>query len=188
MKKIFLLIVLCTGVLFNAQKLKLGDFKLITYDVEPSNNIKIYSYSKIDKQGILSVYLKRSRDEVYYKYQLTEDEIEKINQLSSKKMKDFVVKKQLDKNQGYAGNRNYITFQVGGKKDKLCFINPFMDAGFNNIINLLKDKIYKQDDLAKSADFTIDFESAKKEIITQDEIDNYLPQKQLPPPPMKVVK
>lgn len=188
MKKIFLLIVLCIGVLFNAQKMKLDDFKLITYEVDPINNVNIHSYSIIDKQGFLKVYLKRSKDIVYYKYQLTKDEIEKINQLSSKKMKDFVAKKQLDKNQGYAGNRNYITFQVGGKKDKLCFINPFMDAGFNNIINLLEDKIYKQDDLAKSADFTIDFESAKKEIITQNEIDNYLPQKQLPPPPMRVGK
>lgn len=188
MKKGLLLTILFAGVLFSAQTLKLDDFKLITYDTESDNRISIHSYSKINKQGILNVYLKRYKDIVFYQYQLTKDEIEKVNQLSSKKMEDFVVKKQLDKNQGYAGNRNYITFQVGKNKDKLCFIKPFMDPNFNSVISLLEDKIYKQDESAKSSGFTIDFESIKNEIIKQNDIDNYLPQKQLPPPPMRALK
>ena len=188
MKKKLLFIVLFIGVLLNAQELKFNDFKLITYDIESDNTIIIHSYSSIHKDGILHVYLKRYKDTVFYKYQLTKDEIDQVNQLPSKKLEDFVVKKQLEKNHFYAGNRNYITFKVGKNNDKLCFIKTFMDSDFNRIITLLEDKIYKQDELAKSANFTIDFESIKKEILKQNEINSYLPQKQLPPPPMQAAK
>ncbi|WP_291930799.1 hypothetical protein [Chryseobacterium sp.] len=42
-----------------------------------------------------------------------------------------------------------------------------MDSGFNDTINFLEDKIYKQDAAAESVDFTIDFESAKKNTQTK---------------------
>ncbi|HCM34207.1 MAG: hypothetical protein E6Q35_10305 [Chryseobacterium cucumeris] len=172
------------SVTINSQKIKLSNFKFVVYDIE-NNTVSISSYSTLDKNGVLRVYLKRYNDTVFYKYQLTKEEIEKVNKLSSKKLQNFVEKKQLENNSYYAGSRNYMNFKVKNKDEKLCFIQPFMSSEFSEIMNLLTEKIYKQDETAITSGFKIDFEAIRNDILRQNEIDNYLPQKQLPPPPMK---
>lgn len=190
MKKLFFFSALLISILFilsvtlNPQKIKLSNFKLVVYDIE-NNTASISSYSTLDKNGILKVCLKRYHDTAFYKYQLTKEEIEKVNKLSSNTLENFVIKKQLDKNHNYAGNRNYINFNVKDKDERLCFIQPFMSSEFSEIVDLLTEKIYKQDETARTSGFKIDFEAIKNDILKQNEIDNYLPQKQLPPPPMR---
>ncbi|MFZ4930159.1 hypothetical protein [Chryseobacterium sp. Mn2064] len=193
MKKLLFLVILtlCIGfslsLTLGGDKPQLDDFKLVTYDIN-NNGIEISSYSTVDKNGMLKVCLKRYTDTAFYNYQLSKDEIEKINKLTSNKLQNFVIKKQLDKNYGYAGSRNYLNFKVKNRDERLCFIQPFMNPEFNEVINLLTDKIYKQDETALTSNFKIDFRKIKGEILKQNEIDNYLPQKQLPPPPMRKIK
>lgn len=190
MKKLLFIGALILSILFilsvaiNPQKNKLSNFKLVVYDIENST-VSISSYSTLDKNGILKVCLKRYHDTVFYKYQLTKEEIEKVNKLSSSKLQNFVDKKQLENNSYYAGSRNYINFKVKNKDERLCFIQPFMSPEFSEIMDLLTEKIYKQDETAITSGFKIDFEAIKNNILKQNEIDNYLPQKQLPPPPMR---
>ncbi len=184
MKNLLLFFALILSLALSAQKIKLKDFKLVVYDIE-TKNVSILSYSIIDENGVLKVYLKRYKDTVFYSYQLTNEEIEKVNQLFSGSLQNFVASKELEKGSYYAGNRNYINFKVKNNNEKLCFVPPFMNTKFNEIIDLLKEKIYKQDESAKTSEFKIDFEKVKNEILKQNEIDNYLPKKESPPPPMK---
>jgi hypothetical protein len=190
MKKIIysVVLILCVGLILSCSldthKNKFTDFKFVVYDIE-NNTVSISSYSILDKNGVLRVYLKRYNDTVFYKYQLTKEEIEKVNKLSSDKLQNFVEKKQLENNSYYAGSRNYINFKVNNKNERLCFIQPFMSSEFSEIIDLLTEKIYKQDETAITSEFKINFEAIKNDILKQNEIDNYLPQKQLPPPPMR---
>ncbi|WP_131329505.1 hypothetical protein [Chryseobacterium piperi] len=180
MKNLLFFLTLILSLMLNAQEIKLNDFKLIAYDIE-AKNVSILSYSTLDKNGKLNVYLKRHKDTVFYSYQLTNEEVEKVNQLSFGKLQDFVVRKKLDKSTYYAGNRNYINFKVKNNNEKLCFIPPFMSSSFNDIIDLLKEKVYKQDDSARISEFEINFDQIKNDIQKQNEIDNYLPEKSLPP-------
>ena len=59
-----------------------------------------------------------------------------------------------------------------------------MSDEYTEVINMLSDKIYKQDDSTKTKKFAIDFNKIKAEILKQNKIDNYLPKKELPPPAM----
>ncbi len=184
MKNLLFFIALLLSATLAAQKIKINNFRLVAYDIE-DKNVSILSYSTIDRNGVLKVYIKGYKGSAFYSYQLTNEEIEKVNQLSSEELQSFVARKELEKGMHYAGNRNYITFKTKKNSEKLCFIPPFMDSGFNEVIDLLEEKIYKQDESAKSPKFEIDFEKIKNDILKQNEIDNYLPQKDLPPPPMR---
>jgi len=190
MKKLlfFAAIILCIGIClshtFCSPKSKLNDFKLVSYGVE-NNGILISSYSTLDEKGILKVFLKRYNDSAYYKYQLTKNEIESVNKLSSKKLKDFIVKKKFEPGTGYSGSSNYLSFKIDNRNENLCFILPFMDTQFKESIQMLENKIYSQNDSCRISEFNIDFENTKKEILKQEHIDNYLPKKQSLPPPMK---
>lgn len=190
MKKLlfFAAIILCVGtclsLTFCSTKSKLNDFKLVSYDVE-NNGILISAYSTLDKNGVLKVFLRRNKDTVFYRYQLSKDEIENVNKLSSKKLQDFIIKKKFEPGSGYSGSLNYLTFKTNKTKEKLCFILPFMDNEFKESIQLLENKIFSQNDSCRISRFNIDFDNTKKEILKQEQIDNYLPKKQALPPPMK---
>jgi len=185
MRNLLCFMALVLSLVLNAQKNKLSDFKLVAYDIT-AKHVSILSYSTIDINGVLKVYIDKSNTGLdFYSYQLTNEEIEKVNQLSSGKLQSFVARKELKKNMHYAGNRNFLSFQNKRNEEKLCFIQPFMNTKFNEIIDLLEEKIYKQDESAKAPEFEIDFENIKKEILKQNEINNYLPQKELPPPTMR---
>src|SRR5690606_38639193 len=106
MKNLLLFFALILSLALSAQKIKLKDFKLVVYDIE-TKNVSILSYSIIDENGVLKVYLKRYKDTVFYSYQLTNEEIEKVNQLFSGSLQNFVASKELEKGSYYAGNRNY---------------------------------------------------------------------------------
>ncbi|OPC69892.1 hypothetical protein BAZ12_08690 [Elizabethkingia miricola] len=175
-------------VLFSISKgskcAKYDDFRFITYE-HSGEGVEIGSFSKIDKKGVLWVFLKRSKDSAYYKYQLSANEIEKLSIFSSKKLEDFVIRKQLDQGIGYAGSSNFLGLKLGNDEDKICFIKPFMDKDFNDTMMMLEDKVFKQSDSNKVAAFDIDFVSVGGEILKQERINFYLPQKQLPPKILK---
>jgi hypothetical protein len=181
MKNLLFFLTLILSLMLDGQKIELNDFKLIAYDIE-ATDVSILSYSTLDKNGKLKVYLKRYKDTVFYSYQLTNEEIERVNQLSSGKLQDFVVRKKLEKDTYYAGNRYYINLKVKSNNQKLCFIPPFMNSRFNDIVELLNEKIYRQDDSVRISEFEINFEQIKNDILKQNEVDNYLPQKKLPLP------
>lgn len=192
MKKLlfFTTLILCIGICLSltlgSKKSKLNDFKFASYEVE-NNGISISSYSTLDENGILMVFLKRYKDSAFYKYQLTKDEVEIVNRLSSKKLQDFVIKKKFEQGSGYSGSLKYLSFKKGGKIENLCFIRPFMNNEFNESIILLESKIFSQNDSCKISKFSIDFDKVKMEILKQEQIDNYLPKKQtLPSPIMKL--
>jgi hypothetical protein len=180
-----LLFLLLIQIIFVSCQKKVTDFKLVSYDIKSNNELSISAYTTLDKDGVLNVYLDRERDKVYYQYTLSQSELDEINSLSDKNLDKYVIKKALDANQGYAGSRNYLSFKVNGKEDKICFILPFMDSDFKKVIDSLEDKIYLQDESQRTEASPIDFKKVEKEIITQNQIDNYLPSKSLPPPPMR---
>ncbi len=184
MKNILIILGILISFSSCAQKNKLKNFELISYEIEPNGNVDIGSYSRINENGKLDVYINGSRGKAYYSYELGEDELKSINKLSKQKLTEFVSKKQLEPNQGYAGNRNFISFQKNGEQNTLCYIVPFMNQEFTEVSNLLRDRIYAQKDSAKISEFKIDFEKLEKEIIKQDKIYDYLPKKTLPPPPI----
>lgn len=181
-------IVIILGILISfksfAQKIKLKDFELVSYEMSQNGEVTIESYARINDDGKLGVYINGILGKAYYSYQLNSEELKKINRLSQMKLTNFISKKQLEPNQGYAGNRNYISFTKNGKQNALCYIVPFMNQEFVEISNLLKDKIYAQKDSAKISEFKIDFIKLEKEISKEDKNHDYLPKKTLPPPPM----
>lgn len=190
MKKLLLLasLVLCiifgVSLTISPEKISLDEVKFVTYEVE-NNDISISSYSTLDKKGVLKVFLKRNNDTAFYKYQLKKDEIESVNKLSSKKLSDFLIKKKFEPGTGYSGSLNYLSFKTSKTNEKICFILPFMDSQFQESVQLLENKIFSQNDSNRISEFNIDFETTKKEILRQQQIDNYLPKKQTLPPPMK---
>ena len=111
MKNLLFFLTLILSITLTAQKIKLNDFKLVAYDIE-TKNVSILSYSTIDRNGVLKVYIKGYKGSAFYSYQLTNEEIEKVNQLSSEELQSFVARKELEKGMHYAGNRNYITFKT----------------------------------------------------------------------------
>ncbi|AZA87895.1 hypothetical protein EG349_14345 [Chryseobacterium shandongense] len=184
MKNIFLLLTFLLSFTGLAQKIKLENFQLVSYDINSSNKVEFNSYSTIDRNGKLNVYIDGYKGKTYYSYQLSENEIKTVNDLDKENLESFVAKKHLDPNHGYAGSRNYISFQKNGKKKEICFILPFMNSEFLKILNSLEEKIYSQQSSAEVPTFNIDFNKLEKDILKQNQIDNYLPQKTLPPPPM----
>ncbi|AZA55980.1 hypothetical protein [Chryseobacterium shandongense] len=184
MKNIFLLLTFLLSFTGFAQKIKLENFQLVSYDINSSNKVEFNSYSTIDRNGKLNVYIDGYKGKTYYSYQLSENEIKTVNDLDKENLESFVAKKHLDPNHRYAGSRNYISFQKNGKKKEICFILPFMNSEFLKILNSLEEKIYSQQSSAEVPTFNIDFNKLEKDILKQNQIDNYLPQKTLPPPPM----
>ncbi len=185
MKNILIILGILISFSSYAQKNKLENFELVSYEIEPNGNVNIDSYSRINENGKLDVYINGSREKAYYSYELDEDELKSINELSEKKLTEFVSKKQLEPNERYAGNRNFISFQKNGKQYTLCYIVPFMNQEFTEVSNLLSNRIYTQKESAKVSEFKIDFERLEKEIIKQDKKYDYLPKKTLPPPMMQ---
>src|SRR5690606_22343861 len=117
MKNILIILGILISFSSCAQKNKLKNFELISYEIEPNGNVDIGSYSRINENGKLDVYINGSRGKAYYSYELGEDELKSINKLSKQKLTEFVSKKQLEPNQGYAGNRNFISFQKNGEQN-----------------------------------------------------------------------
>jgi len=149
-----------------------------------SKNLEISSYSTIDPDGRLNIFINGNHGPAYYTAQLSDHEIEALNKLTEKNLQSFVKTKKLGAGMHYAGGRDYISFNQGKKQSQMCFIEPFMSDEYNELINTLSDKIYNQDDSTKTKKFAIDFNKIKAEILKQNKIDNYLPKKELPPPAM----
>jgi len=177
MKNSILFFALLLTICLNAQKLEIQYLKIADYDVESNSDIQIKSHSILDKKGNLIVYSDSWDGKNYFKYKLNPEEINKINLLTSKNLESFIKKKQLSKNQYFAGSRKFITFKLNGKIKSLCFIEPFMTDEFNDLLKVLDKKIYNHDESAIIIMPASDFKDTKKEIIERDKVDNYLPKK-----------
>ncbi|QQV02095.1 MULTISPECIES: hypothetical protein [Chryseobacterium] len=163
--------------LLNAQSLKIKNLKIVDYETQQNGIVEISTHTIIDKKGNLIVYSDSWDGKNFFQYNLTQEEIEKLNLLAEKDLESFVKQKKLNKNQAFAGKRKFITFNYKGKKKSLCFIEPFMNDDFMSILKLLDNKIYRHNSNAKIALFSTDFGKTKKEIIEREKIDNYLPEK-----------
>ncbi|MFY7943891.1 MAG: hypothetical protein ACOVNZ_04880 [Crocinitomicaceae bacterium] len=161
----------------NAQSLKIKNLKIVDYEIQQNGTVEISTYTMIDKKGDLIVYSDSWDGKNFFHYKLTQEEVEKLNLLAEKDLESFVKQKKLNKNQGFAGKRKFITFNYRGKKKSLCFIEPFMNDEFMSVLKLLNNKIYQHDSSAKITLFSTDFGQTEKEIIERDKIDNYLPKK-----------
>lgn len=176
MQRILVICLVLIASFLNAQNLKIKNFKIVDYEITNDGIVEISTHSTIDKKGNLIVYSDSWDGKNYFQYQLTHDEIEKLNILAEKDLQTFVKQKKLNNNEFFAGERKFITFFYKGKKKSLCFIEPFMNEEFKAILKSLK-KIYKHDEASKIAMLSTDFEETKKEIAEQEKIDNYLPKK-----------
>lgn len=177
MKKLTLLIFIYLGINLFSQKLIIKDLKIVDYELISDNKIEIKSYTTLDKKGNLTVYSDSWDGKNYFQYKLTPEEINQLNSLSDKNLESFVKQKQLNKNQYFAGNPKFISYKFKGKVYSLCFIEPFMDNEFMNILKTLNSKVYKHDEIAKIPMKTNDFEKIETEINERRKIDNYLPTK-----------
>lgn len=176
MKNITLIIfTLFVSVFVQSQKLNMQDLKIVDYEVNSSNNIKIKSLATVDSIGNLIVYSDSWDGKNYFQYKLTIEEMKVINLLLNKDLESYVKQKQLNKNQFFGGNPRFITYKTNGKKKSLCFIEPFMDDDFKTVIKILNNKIYLHDESAKIKNHYTDFEKIKKEIFERSKTDNYLP-------------
>ncbi len=187
MKKIIhICLIFSSIILFSQTKLKLKDFEFSTYDINHGKTL-IYTYSTLDKNGKLLVYLDDHLTRpIYFEYNLKESEIKYINDLLEKKtLHSFIKTKKLEENTFYTEERNYISFKRKNKIDKMCFINPLMYDDFQKIANILHSYIYdlKKENLIEQ--FQINIPQIKEKITLQNKIDNFLPEKSLPPPPMR---
>ena len=70
-----------------------------------------------------------------------------------------------------------MSYKSNGKVYSLCFIEPFMNNEFMDILKILNSKIYKHDETAKIQMQTNDFKKVEIEIIERSKVDNYLPTK-----------
>ncbi|MEJ5105090.1 hypothetical protein [Chryseobacterium sp. MYb328] len=171
---IFSIFITCV---LNAQSLKIKNLKIADYEIQKNGNVEISTYTIVDKKGNLIVYSDSWDGKNFFQYKLTQEEVEKLNLLAEKDLEAFVAQKKLNKNQAFAGKRKFITFNYKGKKKSLCFIEPFMNNEFMNILKPLSEKIYKHESSAKITSLSTDFGRTEKEIIEREKIDNYLPEK-----------
>ncbi|KQT21451.1 hypothetical protein ASG31_16380 [Chryseobacterium sp. Leaf404] len=177
MKKIiFICLVLITSFL-NAQNLKFKNFKIADYEITSDGIVEISTHSTVDKKGNIIVYSDSWDGKNFFEYKLSNSEIEKLNSLTERDLEKFVKQKKLNENQFFAGKRKFITFDYKGKNRSLCFIEPFMNEEFAEILKLLGKNIYGHDENAKIPMMSTDFEKTKKDIINREKVDNYLPQK-----------
>lgn len=177
MEKILLILSILISLNSHSQKIKAIDFKIVDYEVKSNKNLDIKSFTIIGSNGILTVFSDSWDGKNYFQYKLSNEEINKINSLFEKELDSYVKQKQLNKNQYFAGNPRFITYKINGKKKSLCFIEPFMNSEFMDVIKILNSKIYKHDETAKISKNIEDFGKVKKEIIERSKIDNYLPVK-----------
>lgn len=171
---IFFIFIACV---LNAQSLKIKNLKIVDYEIQQNGTVEISTHTIIDKKGDLIVYSDSWDEKNFFQYKLNQEEIEKLNLLAEKDLEYFVKQKKLNKNQGFAGKRKFITFNYKGKKKSLCFIEPFMNDEFMSVLKLLNNKIYQHNSSAKIALLSTDFGKTEKEIIERNKIDNYLPEK-----------
>lgn len=122
MNRIIVICLVLITTLFNAQKLKIRDFKIVDYEITDAGIVEISTHSIIDRQGNLIVYSESWDGKNYFKYKLSNEEIEKLNSLAGKRLDDFIKQKKLNENQFFAGERKYISFKYKGSKNKLCLI------------------------------------------------------------------
>lgn len=158
------------------------DLKFVEYEMDSKNQIKIEMYSELDSSNYLNVYMLENNKPTYYKYKLDSVLLVKLDSLNKKNFEEYIQTKKLEENHFYAGNKNFLSLKNSTKEQKICFIQPFMNPEFNLVIDSLQEIIYSQNENLKSTKFKINFKSIKKEIILQNQIDNYLPEKKLPPP------
>ena len=177
MKNLIYILSIFISINSYSQKIKAIDFKIVDYEVEANNNLEIKSFAIIKNDGILTVFSDSWDGKNYFQYKLSDEEIDKINSLFEKELNSYIKQKQLNKNQYFAGNPRYISFEINGKKKSLCFIEPFMNNEFMDVLKILNSKIYKHDETAKISKKPEDFGKVKKEIIKRSKIDNYLPEK-----------
>jgi len=178
MKNLLYLVMIFMSLNCFGQKLKLQNLKIVDYEIE-SNDIKIKSYSTLEKNGIFTVYSDSWDGQNYFRYKLTDEDINTINSLAEKNLGSFVAKKELNKNQYFAGNPKFISYKMNGKNTSLCFIEPFMSDEFKTVLKILNSKIYKHDETAKIDMQKTDFDKVKMEIMERSKIDNYLPVKSI---------
>lgn len=158
------------------------DLKFVEYEVNSKNQIKIEMYSELDSSNYLNVYMLENNKPVYYKYKLESALLVKLDSLNKKNFEVYIQSKKLKENHFYGGNRNFLSLKNNTTEQKICFIQPFMNSEFNLVIDSLQEIIYSQNEALKSSKFKINFKALKKEISLQNKINNYLPEKQLPPP------
>lgn len=175
--KLFLIIFYCSFGIAQTTGLK-----FVEYDINPKNQIKIEMYSEIDFLNNLNVYILENNKPAYYKYKLDTELLAKLNSLNDKKLEENIESKEMGENHFYAGNRNFLFLKSSTIEQKICFIQPLMKSEFNSIIDSLQEIVYSQNETLKTSKFKINFKTLKKEILLQNNIDNYLPEKQLPPP------
>jgi K+/H+ antiporter YhaU regulatory subunit KhtT len=177
MKKFSLFIFICLCINLFSQKNIIQDLKIVDYELISNNKIEIKSYATLDKKGNLTVYSDSWDGKNYFQYTLTSEEINQLNSLSGKNIESFVKQKQLNKNEYFAGNPRFMSYKSNGKVYSLCFIEPFMNNEFMDILKILNSKIYKHDETAKIQMQTNDFKKVEIEIIERSKVDNYLPTK-----------
>ena len=129
MKNIFLLLTFLLSFTGLAQKIKLENFQLVSYDINSSNKVEFNSYSTIDRNGKLNVYIDGYKGKTYYSYQLSENEIKTVNDLDKENLESFVAKKHLDPNHGYAGSRNYTLGAVPRRNWSARMMPPLWFCG-----------------------------------------------------------
>ena len=161
---------------------QITNLNFVEYDVDSKNQIKIEMYSELDTLNYLNVYILEDNKPAYYKYKLDSALLVKLDSLNKKNFETFIQSKKLEENHFYAGNKNFLSLKNSTTEQKICFIQPFMNSEFNLVIDSLQEIIYSQNEALKSSKFKINFKTIKKEIIKQNKINNYLPEKQLPPP------
>lgn len=115
MKKLISFFALLLTLFVNAQKLAIQYLKIADYELEFNSEVQIKSHSTLDKDGNLIVYSDSWDGKNYFKHQLSPEETNKINLLTSKDLESFIKQKQLNKNEYFAGSRRFITFKVNGK-------------------------------------------------------------------------
>jgi hypothetical protein len=177
MKNLTLLIFICLGINLFSQKILINDLKIVDYELISGNKIEIKSYTTLDKKGNLMVYSDSWDGKNYFQYQLNPEEISQLNSLANKNIETFVKQKQLNKNEYFAGNPRFISYKFKEKVYSLCFIEPFMNNEFMDILKILNSKIYKHDETAKIPMLINDFKKIETEIKERSKIDNYLPTK-----------
>lgn len=77
----------------NAQNLKFKNFKIADYETTSNGIVEISTHSTIDKEGNLIVYSDSWDGKNFFKYKLSNNEIEKLNSFAKRDLEEFVKQK-----------------------------------------------------------------------------------------------
>jgi len=187
-----------TGAIWNVTALEYSkpafeQIEYLLYDLNsPRTSVKdqpiIQTYIKINKNGEMYI-VHNNRGKRYYSFKLSNDEIDRLNQIlnTKTKLQNYLLKKKQNKGVFYAGYYHYLKYvDSNNKSHHLSFVGGQLTPELGTLLEMIYDigNPYINKSLKVEDEFEIENELIS-EVYSSHLKNKNLPSITLPPPPAK---